>query len=490
MNDEILFNVTPRESRVAVIENGVVQEIMVERAARESRVGNIYKGRIARVMPGMQAAFVDIGLAASGFLYAGDLLQPLENDEHPGEQVAPDEPIDQLLTEGQEIVVQVLKDPIRNKGARLTTALSLSSRYLVSLPGHVVHGVSSRIVDAKERERLRGVLDALDPQAEHGYIVRTNGEGQQQARFAEDVAYLEKLWRHVHDRVEPSAVGDCIYEEPGLVLRVLRDLLRENVERVRVDDAATVAEMQRFAARFMPSLADRIEYYDSARPIFDLYGADDELQRAMKRHVPLKSGGSVVIETTESMTTIDVNSGNNLSRRNLEETAFRTNLEAAQSLARQLRLRNLGGIIIIDFIDMRDADHRRQVLRTLERALAEDHVKTTLYGLSELGLVQMTRKRTTESLTAQLCEPCPACEGRGFRKSVTTVSHEIYREISRAVRQFEAERLLVLANPAVVSWIVDEDSAALADVELAVGRPIALQAEQQYPQEQFDVVLL
>lgn len=490
VSDEILFNVSPRESRVAVVENGVTQEVMIERAARRSQVGNIYKGRVTRVMPGMQAAFVDIGLERSAFLHAGDLSLPAVEDGDPPEPAMEARPISRLLHEGQQIVVQVIKDPIGSKGARITTSLSLPSRYLVLLADHHVHGVSSRITDAAERDRLREILLSIDPENEQGYVVRTNGEGQAHDTLAEDVRFLDKLWQHLQKTIRQASVGECVYEEPSLALRVLRDLLRENVMRVQVDDAPSVDAMRRFATRFMPELASRIEYYDGQRPIFDLYGVEDELQRALELQVALKSGGSLVIESTESMTTIDVNSGSYVSRRNLEETVFRTNLEAAQTLARQLRLRNLGGIIVIDFIDMHDEDHKRQVLRTLEKSLAQDHVKTKVYPISELGLVQMTRKRTTESLARQLCEPCPDCSGRGYRKSVETVGHEIYREISRAVRQFEADRLLVLAHPAVVTWIVDEDSLALADLEAAIGKPIAWQSEEQYPQEQFDVVLV
>lgn len=490
MSDEILFNVTPKESRVAVVENGVAQEVMIERVSRRGQVGNIYKGRVTRVLPGMQAAFVDIGLERSAFLHAGDLSRTLGEDGDAAEPSEETRPINRLLHEGQQIVVQVIKDPIGSKGARITTSLSLPSRYLVLLPEHHVNGISARITDAAERERLRGILQSLDPEVQHGFIVRTNGEGQDLATLAEDVRFLDKLWKHLKKNIRQANVGDCVYEEPGLALRVLRDLLREHVVRVRVDDAASMDAMRRFAERFMPDLASRIELYEGERPIFDLYGVEDELQRALDRQVPLKSGGSLIIETTESMTTIDVNSGSYVSRRNLEETVFRTNLEAAQAVARQLRLRNLGGIIIIDFIDMHDLEHKRQVLRTLDKALAGDHVKTSVYQLSELGLVQMTRKRTTESLARQLCEPCPACAGRGYRKSAETVSYEIYREITRAVRQFDAERLLVLAHPAVVNWIMDEDSMALADLEATVGKPIALQSEDQYQQEQFDVVLL
>ncbi len=490
MSDEILFNVTPRESRVAVVENGAAQEVMVERASRRGQVGNIYKGRVTRVLPGMQAAFVDIGLERSAFLHAGDLSRTLGEDGDAAEPSVETRPINRLLHEGQQIVVQVIKDPIGTKGARITTSLSLPSRYLVLLPEHHVHGISARITDVAERDRLRGILSELDPENAHGYIVRTNGEGQNAETLGEDVRFLDKLWKHLKKNIRQAAVGECVYEEPSLALRVLRDLLREHVARVRVDDAPSMDAMRRFAERFMPELAGRIELYDGERPIFDLYGVEDELQRALDRQVPLKSGGSLVVETTESMSTIDVNSGSYVSRRNLEETVFRTNLEAAQAVARQLRLRNLGGIIIIDFIDMHDDEHKRQVLRTLDKALAQDHVKTSVYPMSDLGLVQMTRKRTTESLARQLCESCPTCAGRGYHKSAETVGYEIYREITRAVRQFEAERLLVLAHPAVVNWIVDEDSMALADLEATVGKPIALQSEEQYQQEQFDVVLL
>ena len=494
MSEEILINVTPRETRVAVVENGMLQEVHIERTSRRGYVGNIYKGRVLRVMPGMQAAFVDIGLERAAFLHASDILRGAPADVADGEetlpQAVPTLPISELVRDGQEIVVQVVKDPIGTKGARLTTQLSIPSRYLVLLPHGRVLGVSARIEDEAERARLKNTLAAIIRETPAGYIVRTNAEGQTEEALAEDVAYLGKAWEAVRAAIPPAPLGSCIYEDLSLPLRALRDLMRRDVEKVRVDSRETWERTQRFAAQFMPDLAERIEHYPGERPIFDLYGVEDEIQRAMQKEVPLKSGGYLIVDQTEAMTTIDVNTGAFLGHRNLEETVYRTNLEAAQAAARQLRLRNLGGIVIIDFIDMTDAEHRRQVLRTLEKSLLRDHAKTTVYEFSPLGLVEMTRKRTTESLERQLCEPCHTCMGRGSLKTSETVCYEIFREITRAVRQFEAEKLLVLASPKVVAKILEEESGAVAELEEFIGKTIRFQADEQYAQEQYDVVLL
>ncbi|MEO8804333.1 MAG: ribonuclease G [Rudaea sp.] len=504
MTEEILINVTPRETRVAVVENGMLQEVHVERASRRGYVGNIYKGRVSRVMPGMQAAFVEIGLQRAAFLHASDIRRASEPvsdtdvvsgvatlaGESTPNATPPAPPIRELLHEGQEIVVQVVKDPIGSKGARLTTHLSVPSRYLVLLPYAAVVGISVRIEDDIERARLKSLLQELSADSELGYIVRTNAEGQQREALGEDVAYLAKLWRSLREAIASSKIGDCVYEDLSLPLRALRDLMRADVERVRVDSRECLERMLGFAQRFMPDLAERIEHYPGERPIFDLNGVEDEIQRALKKEVPLKSGGYLVIDQTEAMTTIDVNTGAFLGHRNLEETVYKTNLEAAQAAARQLRLRNLGGIIIIDFIDMTDEEHKRQVLRLLEKSLVHDHAKTTVYAMSPLGLVEMTRKRTVESLERQLCEPCSTCEGRGSVKTPETVTYEIFREIMRAVRQFEAQKLLVLAAPNVVTRIMDEESAAVAELEEFIGKTIRFQSEDHYAQEQYDVVLL
>ncbi|GAA4806817.1 Rne/Rng family ribonuclease [Lysobacter hankyongensis] len=521
MSEEILVNVTPRETRVAVVENGMLQELHIERGWRRGVVGNIYKGRVQRVMPGMQAAFVEIGLDRAAFLHANDIfrataapssesaletaLESAVNGE--GEPVIAAPPaappttqpqvvpsITELLREGQEIVVQVVKDPIGSKGARLTTQISIPSRYLVLLPQSKVIGVSSRIEDDAERQRLKALVSGQNggtpgtPQ--HGYIVRTNAEGQPAEALAEDIAYLGRAWALIEQNVRTAGVGHCIYEDLSLPMRAVRDLIRRDVEKVKVDSRETCDRLRAFAAQYMPGLAEKIEHYGGARPVFDLYGVEDEIQRALDKEVPLKSGGYLVIDQTEAMTTVDVNTGSFLGQRNLEETVYRTNLEAAQAVARQLRLRNLGGIIIIDFIDMVDPEHRRQVLRTLEKSLARDHAKTTVYDFSPLGLVEMTRKRTIESLQRQLSEPCHECGGRGTLKTAETVTYEIFREITRAVRQFEAARLLVIASPKVVARITDEESPAVAELEEFLGKSIRFQADEQYTQEQFDVVLL
>ncbi|MBN8727861.1 MAG: ribonuclease E/G [Xanthomonadales bacterium] len=526
MSEEILINVTPRETRVALVENGMLQEVHVERASRRGYVGNIYKGKVSRVMPGMQAAFVEIGLDRAAFLHASDIVRPnapLPDDG--GEALPavplPTPPINELVRDGQEIIVQVVKDPIGTKGARLTTHLSIPSRYLVLLPYSRVLGVSVRIEDEDERQRLKDILaglvapalpraapavagDAGDEAEEdtdaaaraaggpprYGYIVRTNAEGQARDALAEDVAYLGRLWSAVCENIGRGRVGERIYEDLSLPLRALRDLMRPSVETVRIDSRETLERALAFVQRFMPELANRVEHYSGERPIFDLYGVEDEIQKALRKEVPLKSGGHLVIDQTEAMTTIDVNTGAFLGSRNLEETVFRTNLEAAQAAARQLRLRNLGGIVIVDFIDMADEEHRRQVLRQLNKSMARDHAKATVYDMSPLGLVEMTRKRTTESLARQLCEPCPTCSGRGIMKTAETVTYEIFREITRAVRQFEAKQLLVLAAPKVVNRILEEDSAAVAELEEFIGKTIRFQPEEHYSQEQYDVVLL
>ena len=494
MTEEILINVTPRETRVAVVENGMLQELHIERGWRRGVVGNIYKGRVQRVMPGMQAAFVDIGLERGAFLHAADIVKPVTvlggEDEAPLPPT-PTRPIAELLRDGQDIIVQVVKDPIGGKGARLTTQLSIPSRYLVLLPRTRVVGVSARIEDEAERLRLKTHVASLAPAGiQHGYIVRTNAESQPEEALAEDIGYLSRTWALIEEKSKSARVGDRVYEDLSLPMRAVRDLIRRDVEKVTVDSHETWERLTAFAAQYMPGLADKIEHYAGARPIFDLYGVEDEIQRALEKQVPLKSGGYLVIDQTEALTTVDVNTGSFLGKRNLEETVYRTNLEAAQSVARQLRLRNLGGIIIIDFIDMTDAEHKRQVLRQLEKALVRDRAKTTVYEFSPLGLVEMTRKRTTESLERQLSEACHECGGRGTLKTPETVTYEIFREIVRQVRQFDAARLLVIASPKVVARITEEESAAVAELEEFLGKSIRFQPDEQYAQEQFDVVLL
>lgn len=490
MSEEILINVTPSETRVAVVENGVLQEVYVERASRRGLVGNIYKGRVCRVLPGMQAAFVDIGLDRAAFLHVSDIQCETEEAVRV-EGCRPPESITDLLREGQDVIVQVIKDPLGTKGARLTTHVSIPSRYLVLMSNLRHVGISQRIEDEAERLRLKELVQARAPEGcEFGFIVRTAAEGVGEQELTEDMTFLTKLWTLVRERVAQAESGAIIHEDLPLAVRTLRDLVGDEVERVRIDSGETHVRVQTFARQFMPQLMERIEYYTGERPIFDLYGVEDEIQKALERKVQLKSGGYLIIDQTEAMTTVDVNTGAFVGHRNLEETIFKTNLEAAQAIARQLRLRNLGGIIIIDFIDMTDAEHKRQVLRALERALEKDHAKSHISEVSNLGLVEMTRKRTRESLEHVLCSACPTCNGRGFMKTAETVCYEIFREIMRQARAFDVSTFLVLASTEVVHRLVDEESTSVADLESFIGKPIKLQAEPQYNTEQFDVVLM
>jgi ribonuclease G len=489
MSVEILINVTPTETRVALVENGMLQEVSLERSSHFGFIGNIYKGSVSRVLPGMEAAFIDIGLDRTAFLHASDIFtagtEPLP--EEPG----PPAPITSLVRENDEVIVQVIKDPLGTKGARLTTNISIPSRFLVLLPGCDSLGVSMRIEDPLERQRLQSLLTTLrQPEDQHGYIVRTNAENADEFVLAADMAYLQKVWESIEQQLATSRPGDCVYEELSLPLRAIRDHLQEDVDRVLIDSPQEFERLQDFTTRFLPEWSHRIELYQAARPIFDLHGVEDEINAALHRKSTLKSGGHLVIDQTEAMTTIDVNTGGYVGHRTLEETIYKTNLEAAQAIARQLRLRNLGGIIIIDFIDMQNEQHKQQVLSELERALQRDHAKTHLCGISELGLVEMTRKRTTESLGRVLCEPCPVCAGRGMLKSADTVSLEVFREIMRSSRQFEASRMLVVAAPQVVDKILDDQSTVVAELEEVIGKTIRFQREEQYTQEQFDVVLL
>lgn len=485
MSEEILINVTPPETRVAVVENGVVQEIIIERAERAGLVGNIYKGRVCRVLPGMQAAFVDIGLERAAFLHASDIFGTLGGDTRP-------DYIHELVHEGDLVVVQVVKDPLGSKGARLTTNISIASRYLVCMPALVTTGISQKIDDDEERRRLRDILQRYTEAhpGEGGFIGRTAAEGVSEEMLIKDMDFLIKLWRGVKQRCAQTSVIGLIHDDLPLTLRALRDLVTPEVERIRIDSRAMFEQALPFAANYIPDIQNRIDHYQGERPLFDLYGIEEEIKKALLRKVSLKSGGHLVIDQTEAMTTIDVNTGAFVGHRNLEETIFKTNLEAAQAICRQLRLRNLGGIIIIDFIDMGEEEHKRQVLRALEKCLARDHAKTHITEVSSLGLVEMTRKRTRESLEHVLCEPCPCCGGRGSIKTAETTCYEIFREILREARQFDVETLLVLAAQEVVDRMLDEESAHLAELEAFIGHPIRLQAEALYTQEQYDIVLV
>lgn len=488
MSEEILINWTPIETRVAVVENGSLQEVYIERSQTRGIVGNVYKGKVARVLPGMQAAFVDVGLEKAAFIHASDIAVG-----KPGQQVGSNtEDIRQLLREGQELVVQASKDPLGSKGARASTWISLPSRYLVYMPDNEHIGVSQRIEDEAERERLKNLVQSLRDSQEMsgGFIIRTAAEARDAAEIESDVAYLKRLWIAVERRIANYSCPGLLYEDLPLSLRTFRDIVTPEVEKIRVDSRENYQKICDFVSDFVPEALNKLEWYPGERPVFDLYGVEDEIQKALSRKVVLKSGGYLIMDQTEAMTTIDVNTGAFVGHRNLEETIFKTNLEAATALARQLRVRNLGGIIIIDFIDMKDNEHKRQVLRTLEKMLERDHAKTAITGVTELGLVQLTRKRSRESLERVLCVDCPACHGRGTLKSAETVCYEIFREILRVSRAYDNDTYRVLAAQAVVDRLLDEESANVADLEDFMGKPVEFQVEPMYTQEQYDVVLL
>jgi ribonuclease G len=490
MADAILVNSGPLETRVAVLVDNIVQDIHIERGPRRSIVGNIYRGKVVRVLPGMQAAFVDFGAGRTGLLPASDLAGT------PGRR---DSAIESRLHDGQEMVVQVARDPLGSKGARLTTDLSLSSRFLVYMPHSGQLAVSQRIEDSGERTRLLGLLrEALAAEGmaakgmagKGGYILRTAAEGVDLAGLQADLCFLQRLWGSVSRRSREAAGPRLLHEDLPLHLRVARDLAGPSLQRILLDDPAAFLALGTFCNEYVPELADRLQLHEAPGLLFDLHGVEEEIQRALARRVELDCGGYLVIEQTEAMTTVDVNSGSFVGRRNADETVFRTNLEAARALARQLRLRNLGGIIMVDFIDMADPEHRRQLQHTLQQVLQPDPGRTTFNGMSELGLVALTRKRSGESLQHILCEDCPICQGSGALKSVRTVCCEIFREISRAAARCDAAELVVLASPPVVNLLQDEESASLAELESASGKTIRLRAEPLYSQEYFDIATI
>ena len=486
---ELLINVTPSETRVALVENGVLQEVHVERQAKRGIVGNIYKGKVSRVLPGMQAAFVDIGLDKAAFLHASDIVPHTECVADVEQEHFQAGNIAELVREGQEIVVQVVKNPLGSKGARLTTDITLPSRYLVFMPGAAHVGVSQRIDSEDEKERLKALVNEYVCES-GGYIIRTAAENASNDELEQDAAFLQRLWKKIQKRRQESPALTVLYEDLSLAFRVLRDYVGVGIDCIRIDSKLMHSQLQTFLDDFVPSLSDVLEYYPGARPLFDLYDVESEMQRALDRKVELKSGGYLIIDQTEAMTTIDINTGGFVGHRNLEETIFNTNLEATQALARQLRLRNLGGIIIIDFIDMLQDDHKERVFNSLEMALSRDNAKTKISGFSSLGLVEMTRKRTRESLEHILCEPCICCRGRGTLKTVETVCFEILREILRVNRAYEADKFVVYASPRVAESLRGDESHALAELEVFIGKQVSVYPEIMYGQEKFDVVMM
>ena len=536
MSDEILINVTPQETRVAVMQLGVVQELHIERSSSRGIVSNVYFGKVMRVLPGMQSAFINIGLERSAFLHVADIWE----NSNKGDAALP---IEKVLFEGQSLLVQVIKEPIGSKGARLSTQLSIAGRMLVYLPQETHIGVSQRIDSEEQREALRAKLQTvLPPDHQGGYIIRTVAEALVESAlvfagqatpeaadealgetlgeafgktlpqpaadtlpqsglqsgspsgveldFAADVAYLDKLWGNLQAAAKSATAPQLLYQELDISLRVLRDFVSQATTRILVDSRITYQRMREFAAAYNPNACERLEHYPGERPLFDLHGVEEEIERALSKRVDLKSGGYLIIDQTEAMTTVDVNTGGFVGLRNFDDTLFKTNLEATQVIARQLRLRNLGGIIICDFIDMDSQEHRDAVMAEFKKALARDHTRINVNGFSALGLVEMTRKRTRESLAHVLCEPCPTCKGRGEVKTAQTVCYEILREIVREARQFNAREYRILASQQVIDLFLDEESQALAELSDFIAKPVSLQVETIYTQEQYDVILM
>jgi len=485
-NHDILINWSPQETRVATVENGAVQELHVERALERGLVGNVYLGKVARVLPGMQSAFVDVGLERAAFLHVADL------HASNGARVdgAPLVPIERQVFEGQTLLVQVIKDPIGTKGARLSTQISIAGRMLVFLPQDTHIGISQKIGSPEAREALRTRMQALVGDGGGGFILRTNAEDASDAELSDDIAYLRKAWTTIRDAATRRTAGTLLHQDLNLAERVLRDLANDATQTIRIDSKLQFDALRAFGATYTPGTVGKLEHYNGERPIFDLFNIEEDIARALARRVDLKSGGYLIIDQTEALTTIDVNTGGFVGARNFDDTIFRTNLEAALAIGRQLRLRNLGGIIIVDFIDMTREEHRSAVLAEFRKQLARDRTKTAVSGFTALGLVEMTRKRTRESLAHMLCEPCPTCEGRGQVKTARSVCYDILREILREARQFNPKEFRVIASPAVVEMLLDEESGHLAGLSEFVGKPISLSAESAMNPEQYDIVLM
>jgi ribonuclease G len=496
MTEELLIAVSEFETRVAKVSGGAVQEVHLAPASGYSLTGNIYLGKVERIIPGMQAAFVNVGLERPGFLHVRDIEGPGLIQGHDSGEEPPTRPdIRDLLHDGQRLMVQIAKDPISGKGARLTTQLAIASRYMVLMPFNDHIGISQRIEEESERERLRALIDGV--RREHGvgmgFIGRTAAEGVSEEAVDLDLRVLTRIWDRVLEKKANADCPDIVYEELPLHIRVVRDLTDPDVETILIDHEETYRRVRRFVDEFIPEFSERVHLYQGERPLFQRHGVEEEIARALDKRVNLKSGGHLVIEQTEAMITIDVNTGGYLGSRSLEETVFRTNLEAAAMIPRQLRLRNLGGIIVVDFIDMEDEEHQRQVLRTLEKAAEADSARIRIEGFSSLGLVQMSRKRTRESLVQQICEPCAQCDGIGFVKSPESTCLEVFRAIvddARVRCDGPRQDYLIRSTPEVVDRLLDEDAAQLERLSAVIGRNITIQVEPSCRPGDFDIVLV
>ncbi|MBR7799502.1 ribonuclease G [Undibacterium fentianense] len=491
MSENLLINVTPQETRVALIFQGAVQELHIERTLSRGLVGNIYLGKVVRVLPGMQSAFIDIGLERAAFLHVADIWDARPQGHEGNPNSVPLTPIEKLLFDGQAITVQVVKDPIGTKGARLSTQISIAGRMLVFLPQDSHIGISQRIENEEEREALRTKVQGLMLEDEKGgFIVRTMAEDASEEDLRTDIEYLRRTWSTISKLAKTKPPCSLLHQDLNLAQRVLRDFVNEETSSIQIDSRENFLMLQEFGRTYTPSVLPKLQHYTGERPLFDLYSVEEEIERALGRRVNLKSGGYLIIDQTEAMTTIDVNTGSFVAGRNFDDTIFKTNLEAALAIARQLRLRNLGGIIILDLIDMESQEHKDAVLAELNKALSRDRTKLSVSTFSALGLVEVTRKRTRESLSHVLCEPCPACSGKGQVKTARTICYEILRELLREAKQFNPREFRIMASQVVVDMFLEEESQHLAMLGDFIGKPISLQVENVFHQEQYDIILM
>ncbi len=502
MAAEILINIRPNETRVAYIESGTLMDLKIEKRSSPTLVGTIHRGIITRVLPGMQAAFVDIGLDKAAFLYVGDIMTDeskgfFNGDDDDDEQQQESDnfrptreiktPIQDLIKEGQQLMVQVAKDPLGTKGARITTHISLPGRGIVYMPFIKHVGISRKIEDEKEKERLKKIIQKINPSG--GVIVRTASEGASEESLRADVDYLDRLGKEIQKSFEKKKTAGLIHSELDVELRALRDLMSENVTTVWVDEAEAYKRVSKFVTQLMPKYKQNIILYEEKKPLFDLYDIDLEISRAVERKVWLKSGGYIVIDEAEALVVIDVNTGKYVGKKDLEDTILKTNLEAVKEVAHQLRVRNAGGIIIVDFIDMEKEVHREQVLQALNEELKKDRSRTNVMSMSELGLVEMTRKRIRPSIVKTLCEPCTYCEGKGYIKRKNTIANEIFRDIEREVGLVENKKksLIVHCHGSIVDWIYEEESETLEYLEKKFGHSVAFKIEPSYHLEQYEI---
>ncbi|NLA89351.1 MAG: ribonuclease G [Alcaligenaceae bacterium] len=487
MNEQILINVTPFETRVAIVEQGTVQEIQLERSNQRGNVGNIYLGKVTRVLPGMQSAFIDIGLERAAFIHIADLRENRESRQHENVQVQ----IEKILFEGQTLLVQVTKDAVGTKGARVSNQISIAGRVLVYLPHDPHIGISQKIETDEERETLKQrVKELMDPEEKGGYIIRTQASWASDEEIKNDQKYLSLRWQKIIDEMKRQGAPALLYEDLNLAQRVLRDFATEETTTIEIDSRTVSQSLTEWAEIYTPAVVDKIHHYTGPRPLFDVANVEEEIKTALSRRVELKSGGYLIFDHNEALTSIDVNTGGFIGYRNFHDTIFKTNLEATHAIARQLRLRNTGGIIIIDFIDMDNPEHQEAVLDELRKALSRDRTHTTVSGFSALGLVEMTRKRTRDSLYTLLCEPCPTCDTRGNVLTARTVCYNIMREILREAKQFNPKEFRLIVSPQVIDLFLDEESSFLGMLDEFIGKPISLEVDNNYSQEMYDIVLM